>query len=259
MRYITCIKQVPNTTDVRINPETNTLVREGVESVVNPFDMYAIELALSLREKFGGEVIGISMGPPQAEEALREAISVGVDRAYLVTDKSFAGADTLATSRTLVTAIRYIGGADVILVGKQAIDGDTAQVGPGIAESMNIGQVTFVRDVTEIGDGTLRVLRITDKGRSEVEAELPVLLSVTKLDREPRLPSLRGKLRAKKEKIEHLDAKVLNLPEGSVGLAGSPTQVIRIFTPQRHTQGEIKRGKPDELGSWLVEKLRGVL
>ncbi|MCD6098129.1 electron transfer flavoprotein subunit beta/FixA family protein [bacterium] len=259
MRYITCIKQVPNTTDVRINPETNTLVREGVESVVNPFDMYAIELALSLREKFGGEVIGISMGPPQAEEALREAISVGVDRAYLVTDKSFAGADTLATSRTLVTAIRYIGGADVILVGKQAIDGDTAQVGPGIAESMNIGQVTFVRDVTEIGDGTLRVLRITDKGRSEVEAELPVLLSVTKLDREPRLPSLRGKLRAKKEKIEHLDAKVLNLPEGSVGLAGSPTQVIRIFTPQKHTQGEIKRGKPDELGSWLVEKLRGVL
>ena len=214
---------------------------------------------MSLREKFGGEVIGISMGPPQAEEALREAISVGVDRAYLVTDKSFAGADTLATSRTLVTAIRYIGGADVILVGKQAIDGDTAQVGPGIAESMNIGQVTFVRDVTEIGDGTLRVLRITDKGRSEVEAELPVLLSVTKLDREPRLPSLRGKLRAKKEKIEHLDAKVLNLPEGSVGLAGSPTQVIRIFTPQKHTQGEIKRGKPDELGSWLVEKLRGVL
>jgi len=259
MRYITCIKQVPNTTDVRINPETNTLVREGVESIVNPFDMYAIELALSLREKFGGEVIGISMGPPQAEEALREAISVGVDRAYLVTDKSFAGADTLATSRTPTTTTKHTKKTNTTPTGKQAIDGDTAQVGPGIAESMNIGQVTFVRDVTEIGDGTLRVLRITDKGRSEVEAELPVLLSVTKLDREPRLPSLRGKLRAKKEKIEHLDAKVLNLPEGSVGLAGSPTQVIRIFTPQKHTQGEIKRGKPDELGSWLVEKLRGVL
>lgn len=259
MRYIVCIKQVPDTTDVRINPETNTLVREGVESVVNPFDMYAVELALSLRDKFGGEVIGISMGPPQAEEALRETISVGVDRAYLITDKSFAGADTLATSRTLVAAIRYIGGADVIFVGKQATDGDTAQVGPGIAESMNIGQVTFVRDVMEIRDGNLLALRMTDNGRSEIEARLPVLLSVTKLDREPRLPSLRGKLRAKKEKIEHLDAKSLSLPEETVGLAGSPTQVIKIFTPQRHTQGEIQRGKPEELGDWLAGKLRNIL
>ncbi len=149
MKFIVCIKQVPDTTEVRVDPQTNTLIREGVPAIVNPFDLYAVEEALVLKERFGGEVVAISMGPPQAEEALREVISMGVDRAILVCDRKFAGADTLATSLTLSAAIRKVGDFDIIFTGKQAADGDTAQVGPGIAELLDVPQATFVRKVDE--------------------------------------------------------------------------------------------------------------
>ena len=150
MNIVVCIKQVPDTTNVRIDPETNTLVRSGVQSIINPFDMYAIEEAVRLKEKFGGLVTIITMGPPQAEEALREAISLGADEAVLISDRAFAGSDTWATSYTLSRAIGKIGKFDIIICGKQAIDGDTAQVGPGVAAFLDIPQITFVKKIEEI-------------------------------------------------------------------------------------------------------------
>ena len=157
MNIIVCIKQVPETTEVRINPQTNTLIREGVKSIINPFDMYAIEEGVRLKERFGGKVTALTMGPPQAEAALREAISVGCDEAILVSDRAFAGSDTWATSYTLAGAIRKIGAFDVILCGKQASDGDTAQVGPGISVHLDIPQVTYVKKIEDIKDNTSRV------------------------------------------------------------------------------------------------------
>ena len=164
MRVIVCIKQVPDTTNVRINPETNTLVREGVASIINPFDVYAIEEAVRLKEKYGGTVTVITMGPPQASEALREAIGLGADNAYLVSDRAFAGADTLATAFALACAIRHLGGADVIFMGRQAIDGDTGQVGPGVAENLDISHVTDIRKIEEIADGRIVVERLLEDG-----------------------------------------------------------------------------------------------
>ena len=150
MKIVVCIKQVPDTTNVKINPETNTLIREGVESIINPFDMYALEEGLRIREKHNGTVTVLSMGPPQVEASLREALSLGVDEAVLLSDKAFAGADTLATSYTLARGIEHLGGADIMFMGKQAIDGDTGQVGPGVAEHLNVPHITDVRKIEEI-------------------------------------------------------------------------------------------------------------
>src|SRR3989338_6162967 len=164
MNIIVCIKQVPETTEVRINPETNTLVREGVKSIINPFDMYAIEEAVRLKEKLGGKATVITMGPPQAEAALREAISMGVDEGILICDRAFAGSDTWATSYTLSAAIKKIGSFDLILCGKQASDGDTAQVGPGISTHLDIPQVTYVKKIEEVTDKSMRVERLMEEG-----------------------------------------------------------------------------------------------
>ncbi|MCX7032311.1 MAG: electron transfer flavoprotein subunit beta/FixA family protein, partial [Spirochaetes bacterium] len=180
MKIVVCIKQVPDTTNVRINPETNTLVREGVASIINPFDVYAIEEALRLKEKHGGSTAVLTMGPPQAVEALREAISLGIDEAYLVSDKAFAGSDTLATAYALSFAIRKIGGADVILMGRQAIDGDTGQVGPGVAENLGLPHVTDIRKIEEIADGRIVVERLLEEGYARIAARLPIVLTVVK-------------------------------------------------------------------------------
>ena len=192
MNIIVCIKQVPNTTDVKIDPVKNTLIREGVESIINPFDMYAIEEAVRLKERFGGKVTVISMGPPQAEAALKEAISIGCDEAILISDRKFAGSDTWATSYTLSCAIKKIGVFDIILCGKQASDGDTAQVGPGISTHLNIPQVTYVKKIEEIKDNKARVERMTEEGYDIVETPIPCLFTVVKEINTPRLPSLKG-------------------------------------------------------------------
>ncbi|MDI6606628.1 MAG: electron transfer flavoprotein subunit beta/FixA family protein, partial [Candidatus Omnitrophota bacterium] len=215
MNIIVCIKQVPETTEVRINPETNTLIREGVKSIINPFDMYAIEEGIRLKEKFGGKVTAITMGPPQAESALREAISMGVDEGILLCDRVFAGSDTWATSYTLSGAIKKIasrdGGFDLIVCGKQASDGDTAQVGPGISMHLDIPQVTYVKKIEKVtfssghcepltqgGNGeaiskkVMRVERLMEEGYEIIEIPLPALLTVVKEINEPRLPSLKG-------------------------------------------------------------------
>lgn len=256
MNIIVCIKQVPDTTNVRIDPETNTLVRSGVQSIVNPFDMYAIEEAVRLKEKFGGMVTVITMGPPQAQEALREAISLGADEAVLISDRAFAGSDTWATSYTLSRAIRKIGKFDMIICGKQAIDGDTAQVGPGIAAFLDIPQITFVKKIEDIKDSFVRADRMTEEGYDIVESPLPCLITVVKEINEPRLPSLKGKMRAKKAEIKKLDAKDLDADPNSLGLKGSPTKVVKIFTPPPRKGGQILEGEVKDVCGKLVELLK---
>jgi len=256
LKIICLIKQVPDTTDIKINPETNTLIREGVPSIINPFDMYAIEEGLRIKEKLGGEVIAISMGPPQAEEALREALSLGIDEVLLLSHPSFAGADTWATSYTLAQAIRKLSPYDLILCGRQASDGDTGQVGPGVAEQLNIPQVAFVRRIEEIGPEMAVAQRMTEEGYEVIQTPLPALLSVVKEINEPRLPSLRGKLRAKGAEIPIWGVDELGVKKEDVGLDGSPTKVLRIFTPPAREKGEIWEGDPDEAADRLFNKLR---
>ena len=259
MNIIVCIKQVPNTTDVKIDPVTNTLIRDGVESVINPFDAYAIEEAVRLKERFGGKVTVITMGPPQAENALKEAISLGCDEAILVSDRKFAGSDTWATSYTLSSAIRKIGAFDIIICGKQASDGDTAQVGPGISTHLDIPQVTYVKKIEKISQNKARVERMTEEGYDIIETPLPCLCTVVKEINTPRLPSLRGMMRAKSAKIVKWTAHDIDADPGSLGLDGSPTRVIRIFTPAPRKGGEILKGDTADISRELVELLKDVV
>ena len=256
MNIIVCIKQVPNTTDVKIDPVTNTLIRDGVESVINPFDAYAIEEGVRLKERFGGKVMVVTMGPPQAENALREAISLGCDEAILISDRKFAGSDTWATSYTLSSAIKKIGAFDIIICGKQASDGDTAQVGPGISTHLDIPQVTYVKKVEEVKEKSLRVERMMEEGYEVIETPMPALLTVVKEINEPRLPSLKGMMRAKAAKITLWGQKDLNLDPQSIGLSGSPTQVVKIFTPPQRSGGQIIKGETPEIASQLVDLLK---
>lgn len=256
MNIIVCIKQVPETTEVKINPETNTLIREGVKSIINPFDLYAIEEGVRLKEKFSGKVTVISMGPPQAEAALREALAMGADEAILICDRAYAGSDTWATSYTLAGAIKKIGNFDLILCGKQASDGDTAQVGPGISAHLDIPQVTYVKKIEEIKNNIMRVERMMEEGYEIIECPLPALLTVVKEINEPRMPSLKGLMRAKSAKITVWTQKELNLDPQNIGLCGSPTQVIKIFTPPQRSGGQILTGEVSEVTKKLVELLK---
>lgn len=256
---IVCIKQVPDTADVKINPETNTLVREGVQSMINPFDMYAIEEALRLKEKIGGTTTVLTMGPPQAESALREAIAMGIDEAVLVSDRAFAGSDTLATSYTLASAIKKLGVFSFILCGKQASDGDTAQVGPGISTHLDIPQVTYVRKIDSVQNNKAVVERMTEEGFDIVETPLPCLLTVVKEINEPRLPSLKGKMKAKSAKIRLLNAVQLECQEERLGLKGSPTQVVKIFSPERRKGGEIFQGTAEESCAKVADIIQSLL
>jgi len=258
LKIVVCIKQVPDTTDVKINPKTNTLIREGVASITNPFDEYAVEEALRLKDKHGGEVHVISMGPPQAVEILKNALAVGADKVYLISDRAFAGADTLATAYTLAKTIQMIGGADLVICGKQAIDGDTAQVGPGVATRLGIPQLTYVSKVREIDPVKKRIVveRLLENGREVVESSLPVLMTVVKDINEPRHPSLLGIKRVAKALIPILTAEDIGADENRIGLKGSPTWVVRIFSPEaRGAGGEILKGDLAEVVPLLVHKL----
>lgn len=259
MNIIVCIKQVPNTTDVKIDPVKNTLIREGVESIINPFDTYAIEESVRLKERFGGKVTVITMGPPQADAALREAISLGCDEAILVSDRKFAGSDTWATSYTLSCAIRKIGAFDIILCGKQASDGDTAQVGPGISTHLDIPQVTYVKKIEEIKDGKARVERMTEEGYDIVETPIPCLFTVVKEINTPRLPSLKGMMRSKSAKIAQWTAADIAGDPKNLGLDGSPTRVVKIFTPPPRKGGEMLKGDTLEVAGKLTELLKDVV
>ncbi|HOH47566.1 MAG TPA: electron transfer flavoprotein subunit beta/FixA family protein [Candidatus Cloacimonadota bacterium] len=255
MNLVVCIKQVPNTTEIKIDPVTNTLIREGVESILNPFDTYAIEEAVRLKEQYGGTVTVISMGPGQCEAVLREAISLGADNMILLSDRRFAGADTWATSLTLAAAIKKLGNVDLIFTGQQAIDGDTAQVGPGIAAHLNIPQTCFVREIEKVENCQLVLQRLMEDGYDRVQMKLPALISVVKEINSPRLPSLRGKRNAKAAELTIWNCDDLGLNEAEVGLNGSPTQVLRIFTPKHDKVTQKFTGPADEAAELMVKTL----
>lgn len=255
LKIIVCIKQVPDTADVKINPETNTLVREGVKSIINPFDMYAIEEAVRLKERYGGKTIVLTMGPPQAEAALREALSMGIDEAVLASDRLFAGSDTWATSYTLSKAIKKIGDFSLIICGKQAADGDTAQVGPGISAHLDIPQVTYVKKIEEIKNNNAKVERMTEEGFDIIEIPIPCLFTVVKEINTPRVPSLKNMMRSKTAKITLLTALQIDCEEDRIGLKGSPTQVVKIFTPERRKGGEVFEGSCEEAAEKLCDIL----
>jgi electron transfer flavoprotein beta subunit len=258
VKIVVCIKQVPDSTDVKIDPKTNTLIREGVASITNPFDEYAVEEALLTKEKYGGEIHVITMGPPQAIEVLKNAFALGVDKVYLISDRAFAGADTLATAYTLAKTIQtVIGSVDLVICGKQAIDGDTAQVGPGIATRLGIPQMTYVSKVKEIDLANKRIVveRMLENGREVLESSLPALITVIKDINEPRLPSLLGIKKAAKAQIPTLTAKDIQADENRIGLKGSPTWVTKIFSPEARGGGEILKGELGEVVPFLVNKL----
>ncbi len=260
MRIIVCIKEVPDTTEVKIDPETGTMIRQGVPSILNPFDMYALEAALGIKdENPDTEVIVVSMGPPSAEKNLRDTIAMGADDVYLVTDRAFAGADTHATSYTLSEAIKFIGDYDLIFAGKQAIDGDTAQTGPGIAEWLGLPQATFVKKIREIGDDYIVVERSTESGYEVVKLELPAVLTIVKGDKDPRIPSLRGMMKAKRAQIKKLTSEDLPVDKDKIGLAGSPTKVHKVFSPPKRKGGEKWEGEPEELAARLAKVIREIL
>ncbi len=254
MRIVVCIKQVPDSAEVRINPETNTLIRDGVPTIINPYDLHALEAGLQIRESAGGKVTVLTMGPPQAETALREAIAMGADEAVLLTDRAFAGSDTWATAYALSKAIGQLG-ADIILCGKQAIDGDTAQVGPEMAEFLNMPHISYIRKVVEVAADRLIVQRLMDDGYDVVESSLPVLLTVVKELNEPRLPSLKGKMAAKKAEIRKMSAADLGADEKDLGLNGSPTQVKNIFAPEAKTDRTMLEGSAEDMVDTLVKEL----
>ncbi|PKN73964.1 MAG: electron transfer flavoprotein subunit beta [Candidatus Cloacimonetes bacterium HGW-Cloacimonetes-2] len=255
MNLVVCIKQVPNTTEIKIDPVTNTLIREGVESILNPFDTYAVEEAVRLKEKHGGSVTALCMGPPQGEEILREAVSLGVDKIVLLSDRRFAGADTWATSLTLAAAIRKLGDVDLVITGQQATDGDTAQVGPGIAAHMGLPQTCFVRQVEAVECKNVILQRLMEDGFDRVKMQMPAVISVVKEINTPRLPSLRGKKNAKTAELVIWNCDDLGLSETEVGLNGSPTQVLKIFTPKHDKVTEKFTGPADEAADLMVKRL----
>ncbi|MDD2717537.1 MAG: electron transfer flavoprotein subunit beta/FixA family protein [Candidatus Wallbacteria bacterium] len=256
MRIIVPIKQVPGITDVKINKEKGTLEREGIFSIINPEDKNALELALSLKDENGAEVIIVSMGPPQAQEALIEALAMGGDKAYLVTDRKFAGADTWATAYTLSKVIEKIGKYDLVICGRQAIDGDTAQVGPQLANFLEIPQVTYARKI-EIKERIVTVEREIEGGHELIDAGLPLLLTVTGEINKPRFPRIDLIFDVFREnRIERLTASDLKVDPSLIGLDGSPTKVKKVFNPKRLAKGEILEGPAAEVAGKVVNQLR---
>jgi len=257
VKVITCIKQVPGISEVKIDPKTNTLIREGIPSIMNPHDKHAVELALTIKEKHDAEVIAISMGPPQAEQALREALSMGADRAYLLTDRAFAGADTLATSHTLALGIKKIlAEMDdenyIVICGTQAIDGDTAQVGPELAEELGIPQITYVLNFELKNDKIIVERAFRSEEVVQIETTLPVLVSVLKEINEPRIPGMKGIVDAyQKKQVIFLNANDLGADKSELGLNGSMTEVWKIFIPKRKAEKVVLTGTIEE----IVEKL----
>lgn len=255
MNILVCIKQVPDTMDVKINPKTNNLDREGIESVMNPYDKNAIEEGLRIKEDKGGKVVVMTMGPPQAKSVLMEALAMGADEAVLLTDRAFAGADTVATSFVIAEAIKKLDDDfDIIFCGKHAVDADTGQVGPSIAENLNIAQITFVEKI-KVDEDVIIAKRAIEDGYEIVEAKLPVLLTVTDKINTPRYPKPLDIMKAARKTITELSASDIQVSKDSVGQAGSPTIVGKLYTPQPRGNAEIFEGKPEEACDKLIEKL----
>lgn len=256
MKIALCIKQVPDTADIKWT-ENNTIQREGVESVINPFDTYAIETAVRLKEKLKDVHISVlTMGPPQAEEILKKAIAMGVDEGFLVSDRKFAGADTVATSRTLARSIsEKVKDVDLIICGQFATDGDTAQTGPSIAQHLGFAQVTYVKEITGYKDGQLIVKREVEDGVEVVKVKLPAVLCMLKCDYEPRRPLISGFLRAHDAKIASYSMEDINLSPEEVGMKGSPTYVSKAFRPEQKQGGEVITPASPQEGAKILADL----
>ncbi len=257
MEILVCIKQVPETNQVEVDPKTGVLKRGGITSKMNPYDLYALETALRLRGTYGGSVTVISMGPPQAQQIIREAYAMGADRGMLLTDRRFGGADVLATSYTLSQGVLKAGRFDLILCGKQTTDGDTAQVGPEIAEYLDIPSLANVTAILSAAEASITVQADMGGDVEEACVQFPCLLSVEKDIYEPRLPSYVRKMATRDVPIECIGLDDLDdRDETHYGLTGSPTQVQRIFPPESHTHQEIWHGSGQELAQRLHDMLR---
>ncbi len=264
MRIVILIKQVPATDKVKMDEETGTMKREEVEAVINPLDLYAIEAGLQVKErvKEGTEILVVSMGPPKAKEAIKEAISMGCDKGFLLSDKAFAGADTWATSFTISTFIEKLGDFSIIFTGERATDGETGQVGPSVAAQLDLPILTYVSKINEIGKDYIIVERETEEGKEVVFSSLPCVISVIKAISDPRLPTLAGKLKARETEIPIITLKDLGTSEKDVGLLGSPTRVVKIFYPKLSREGtRIKEKNPEKAVDILLNFLeeRGIL
>ena len=257
LRIVVCVKQVPDVAEIRIDEIKHTLIRSGVPSILNPFDEFAVEEALKIREKHGGEVIVISMGPLQAKEALSKCLAMGADRAILLSDPKFAGADTWATSKTLAMTIQKVG-FDLVICGMKAIDGETCQVGPEIAELLDIPHVSYVKRLEICEDGkSLIAERMTEQGHQLISSSIPCLLTATKALNVPRIPTLLSQMAAKKKAIEIFTAENIDAPKDQVGLPGSRTHVLKVFTPNLRTgEGKIVGVEDRDAVPQLLELLK---
>ena len=256
MKVVVCIKQVPSASDAKIDPETKRIVREGSKAMLNPFDLYAIEEALRIREKRGGEVVVLSMGPESAKNSLIEALSMGADKAVLLCDRAFAGSDTWATSYALAKAIETIGGVDLLLCGKQAVDGDTAQVGPGIAAKLDIMQAANVMNVDEIGEDTITVSRMNENGFDVLRLRLPALLTILKDINVPRIPKLKTARKARFAEITVWKPDDIGADRDMIGLNASPTCVVKTAPPAVRDTVTVKiEGEPSDSASALAKEL----
>ena len=254
MNIVVCVKQVPDTTVVKIDPKTGTLIRDGVPSIINPEDKHALEAALQLKEAHGGKVTVVSMGLPMAKAALREALCMGADEAILLTDRAFGGADTLATSKSLAGVIKKLD-YDIVFAGRQAIDGDTAQVGPEIAEHLNIPQVTYVQDVKVEGD-SLIVNRALEDGHQIVEVKTPCLLTAIETLNEPRYMNVGNIFATNDNDIKVMSADDIDVDKSELGLKGSPTKVKKSMTKEVKGAGELVKEGPKEAAAYVLGKLK---
>ncbi len=258
MNIIVLVKQVPDTTDVKLDPKTGNLIREGIESIINPDDRHALEAAINLKEAAGGKVTVLSMGPPQAIDAISEAMGMGADRGILLSDRAFAGADTWATSFTLGKAIEKIGKYDLIFCGRQAIDGDTAQIGPQVGDYLHMSQVSYVYEIEKVNRKSIVVKRRLEDGFEKVRAAMPALLTVIGELNVPRYSHVGRLIDACKEKapIEVWNAADIGVQTSEVGLEGSLTHVIKTFAPKFQREGEMLEGDTKESVKSLVGKLK---
>jgi len=254
MNIVVCMKQVPDTTEVRIDPATGTLIREGIPSIINPDDKSGLEAALVLKDSVGAKVTVLSMGPPQADLALREALAMGADEAVLLSDRAFGGADTWATSTTIAAALRKLG-FDLIICGRQAIDGDTAQVGPQIAEHLGLPQVSYVSELRLEGDAVV-VKRVFEDGYQRIKAKLPCLLTTLKDMNQPRYMSVSGIFDAYKKEIKVWGLADIEVDQTNIGLKGSPTRVKKSFTKGAKSAGKVYEVDPKEGAKIIVEALK---
>ena len=255
MRIFVCVKQVPASNETRLDPVTHTIIREGAEAILNPFDAFAVEEAARLKERLGGAVTALTMGIPAAEAMLRRVIAVGADEAILLTDRAFAGSDTLATARTLAAAVRKAGLPDLILCGRMATDGDTAQVGPMLAENLGIPHVSDVAEIEAVEGGFLTARRLTDDGYVRVRVKLPALVTVLKEINVPRLPNITDIFRGEAAQVIRWSREDLGMNPADTGLNGSATRVVKTQRPDLSVKAEVIEGTPAQQAAALIQRL----